>query len=89
MVSAALFMLATAHQPNCAPRAAMEAVLKDRAGEQVVSAGVAASGIVYVMANPVTSSFTVLLLRADGLACMLLSGHGWAVVEPAVPGEDL
>lgn len=54
-----------------------------------VGAGVTPVGILYVTSNPGTGTFTVLMRRADGQACIIGGGKGWASVPPTIPGTNM
>ena len=84
----ALASVAQAQQP-CGPRAEMEKLLRVDHGEVIVGAGISPTGVLYVLANAQSGSFTILLLRADNVACIVGGGTGWTSVPVEIPGENL
>ncbi|QYK42849.1 MAG: hypothetical protein KF887_07035 [Paracoccaceae bacterium] len=73
-------------QAQCAPLDAVEAQLRDRYGEQLLFDGRAANGhAMAVLVNPDGTTWTALVVRPDGIACMMASGTGWAAASPAAP----
>jgi hypothetical protein len=75
--------------PGCAPRVILEQRIAKDYGESIVGAGVTPVGVLYVTANPTTQTFSVIVRRADGLACLIGGGKGWATTDPSVPGRPL
>ena len=68
----------------CYPRDAIHAHLAERYGEQPAGVGVAAGQLVELLTRPDGASWTILVLRPDGLACPVAAGEDWkAVSEPA------
>ena len=75
-------------KPACAPSADAEQYLQTKYGESPVMAGVTGGGILYITANPQTGSFTV-LIRDNGISCLITAGKGFAAMAPEKPGDDL
>lgn len=75
--------------PACGPRAEIDKRMWVQFGESPIGAGVTPGGILYVTANPQTGSFTIILRRPDGIACVMMGGTGWADVEALIPGRDI
>lgn len=66
----------------CAPWATMRADLAERFKERVVSTGeIHAQAAFVVTASEGGKSFTALVVGADGMACVIATGHGW---EPGI-----
>jgi hypothetical protein len=80
---------ASAQQAPCGPTGAVGKRIHDQYGETIVGAGVVAGGILFTLANPDTGTFTVLIRRPDKMTCIVMSGTGWASVEPQKPGTNL
>jgi hypothetical protein len=80
---------ASAQQPPCGPTGSVEKRIHDQFGETIVGAGVVAGGILFILANPQTQTFTILLRRPDGMTCVLMGGTGYAMQDPIKPGTDL
>jgi len=68
----------------CYPRDAIHAHLAQRYGEQPAGVGMAAGQLVELLTRPDGASWTILVVRPDGLACPVAAGEDWkAVREPA------
>jgi hypothetical protein len=76
-------------QMPCMPRAILEKQIKSQYGESVVGAGLTPVGVLYVTANPVTGTFTVVMRKDDGTACIVGGGKGWTSITPEIPGTNL
>ncbi|MFZ5749898.1 MAG: hypothetical protein ACOY5U_02410 [Pseudomonadota bacterium] len=60
-------------------------------GEVPVFAGAGDAGDVgatIVTAAPDGTTFTVLVVRPDGTACMIGAGNGWSIARPAPAGKE-
>lgn len=78
---------AAAQNVPCAPLKPMLDNLSARYGETPQFAGVLPTGArVVAVANGKTGTFTVIIQKPDGMACMILTGDGWIMSEPAVAG---
>lgn len=75
-------------QPPCGEAQAIEKYLQTEYGESPVIAGVTRGGILYVTANPDTGTFTV-LLRGNGVSCVITEGKGFAEMGATKPGDNL
>jgi hypothetical protein len=84
-ILAALFL---AQQQPCGPTGMVEKRIADQYGESIVGAGVTAGGIMFITANPVTGTWT-LMRRKDGQTCVLMGGTGFATLDAIQPGENL
>lgn len=68
---------ATAQQA-CAPREAVAARLAEEYGEQVVAGGLQNSQrMIEVWASLETGTFTIVMIYASGLSCVVASGTGY------------
>lgn len=94
----ALWLVATPAQSQeapslpCAPSAKVEAGIAKQYGESLAAVGMATNdGVVAVLANPTTGTFTIILRRPGGLSCLVIAGKGFTLVpaEKTVPGSDL
>lgn len=47
-----------------------------------------AKTVLEVWTSPETGSFTVLVSHANGLSCIVSSGHNWSSVKMAMVPED-
>lgn len=89
MILAALLILAQASQMQCGPRAAVEGHVHKQYQESPIGAGIVQDGIIYILNNPVTGSFTILLRKPDGSVCFVAAGKGWASLDAEKPGLGL
>ena len=92
MTRLAIFLLtacpAFAQGAPCAPAAQVESLLTEKYGEDRVITGRAGeAGQFTVWANPATGTWTLALLRPDGMLCLTGSGDQFAAAEPVKPGE--
>lgn len=68
----------------CPPSDAMADTLQRQYGETVTAGGVLGERqYMYITTNPLTGSFSILATRPDGTACIVLSGKGFALADPA------
>lgn len=73
----------------CAQHGTMVENLADKYGEQKTSAGLTGQQVMEVYANPETGTWTVLMVNAEGLACMVAAGTIWLTFESeATPDGD-
>lgn len=73
-------------QGNCAPRGQIVAMLAERYGEGRIGAGLDAQGrMVELFVSPDTGSWTALITRPDGAACIGAYGGSWQIVDEPVP----
>lgn len=72
-----------AQQPQCADSQKVVDYLKNEYGEAPVFAGIVADGVtaITVFANEDTGTFSVLAIRADGVACPIADGNGFQILE--------
>jgi hypothetical protein len=79
-------------QPTCAPYAEVEAKLAAEYHETRVQQGVVGEGraMLVILASPDGATWTALMVRHDGLACMAAAGSDWQVRHddaPSVPEQ--
>jgi hypothetical protein len=84
---AALVFAATtatnAQSPPCGPREALATALEQGFGEQRLSHGVLDSGaLLELWAAQDGSTWTLLTVRPDGIACVVATGNSWAMPTP-------
>jgi hypothetical protein len=81
--------LAWAQQMPCAPVAQMLPGLEARFGEKsLVTDATGSGGKLTLTANLATGTWTILILSPDGqVACIAANGDGFAVSDPAKPGD--
>ena len=84
LIAAALPIAAHAAGP-CYPRDAIHAHLAERYGERPVGAGVTAGQLVELLVRPDGASWTILVIRPDGLACPVAAGEDWTGVSAPAP----
>lgn len=87
MLLVLIFWIATpAHSqeaPSCGPSHDVHAYLEKQYGETVTAAGVMRDEYMEILTNKFTGSFTVLIRRLDGTACIVIGGKGWALADPS------
>jgi hypothetical protein len=71
----------------CYPRDAIHAHLAERYGERPVGVGVTAGQLVELLTRPDGASWTILVIRPDGLACPVAAGEDWTGVSAPTPGR--
>src|SRR5215813_11012441 len=86
LIVAATPIAASAASP-CYPRDAIQAHLAERYGERPVGIGVTAGQLVELLVRPDGASWTMLVIRPDGLACPVAAGEDWTDVKSAAPGH--
>jgi hypothetical protein len=74
-------------QSACGPTGQVEKSITEKYGERLIGAGVLqqGGGILFILSNPTTGSFTV-LVRKQGMTCAVMSGQGYAIQDPPIPG---
>ena len=73
----------------CAARKDIVSKLAERYGETLQSIGLNRdNGLMEVYASEKTGSWTILLTKPDGLACLVASGGMWEPHAGPHPGED-
>jgi hypothetical protein len=78
-----------AQQSNCAPRDAVIERLTEKYAEQLTAGGLQSENTVLeVWTSENTGSFTVLLTYANGMTCIMASGHNWSSVAQVMMDED-
>src|SRR5262249_36631800 len=85
LLTVAIAPLRPAHAAGpCYPRDAILAHLAERYGERPAGTGVAVGQLVELLTRPDGASWTILVIRPDGLACPVATGEDWTdVSEPA------
>lgn len=82
----AAYILAQA--TRCAPTGIIEQELASKYAESIVSAGIVPGARMFTLANPKTGSFTVIIVRPDGVSCLVMGGNGFTTIEAAKPETD-
>jgi hypothetical protein len=92
LLAAATLPAGPAMAQACGDRGEIVAALAARWGESRQAIGVSEdrSSVIEVYAAPSTGTWTIVVSRTDGTACMVASGEGWqATPTPDSPaGED-
>jgi hypothetical protein len=90
----ALLAMPAHAQQQCGPRDKMIAQLAEKYGETQRTMGYvgpppAVTAVMETYANDATGTWTILLAKPDGTACMMASGGGWIGDDepPMPPGE--
>jgi hypothetical protein len=84
LIVAAVPIAAYAAGP-CYPRDALHAHLAERYGERPAGVGLAAGQLIELLTRPDGASWTILVLRPDGLACPVAAGEDWRNVSGPAP----
>lgn len=74
-------------QTACGPTGQVEKSITDKYGESLIGAGVLqqGGGLMFILSNPSTGTFTV-LVRKQGMTCIVMGGQGYAIQDPPIPG---
>ncbi len=84
----AAFSWPAAAQSVCAGRAQVLDYLTRHYSEQRIALGVAgAGGVIELLARPDGGTWTLIVSRPDGSACVLATGEDWQRVSPEKRGE--
>ncbi len=76
-------------QQNCAPREAVVERLSGKYSERLAGGGLQnADTLLEVWASDTTGSFTILITHANGMSCVVSSGHNWNTVVAATAPSD-
>ena len=83
-----IFFCAPAHSQEaprqpCGPSADIHATLQKQYGETVTAGGIIGSEYLELLTNKRTGTFTILMRRLDGTACIVAGGEGFALADPA------
>lgn len=92
LLSALAALPAAAQQPQCAPLERVEGLLAEKYQETRRVEGITAQGpLLALYASAQGETWTLVLIRPDGLACMFASGTELVVRKPAegLKGEGL
>ena len=87
MIDALLWLV---WEPTCAPRASVVAALEARFGERSHEGGLADGndgGIAEIFVSEATGTWTMVLSRPDGSACLIASGSNWGAMPEQPKGE--
>lgn len=88
MKLAALALVATATsasaQTQCAGTADVLAMFASEWGEYISGEGLSEAGLLQVLSNPDTGTWTLIISTPSGISCMVASGENWTTY-PARP----
>lgn len=71
----------------CGKRAEIVAALQKRYGESAAGVGIAGENrVVELWSSAETGTWTLLMTRTDGVACMMASGEDWTTEKEALAG---
>lgn len=82
----------TVAAPICGQSDKIAATLSGKYGETITGAGMSNDGShIFVMSNPVTGTFTVVLRGKNNISCLILAGKGYQSVTQDKPadGEEM
>lgn len=86
---AAVIAIPAVAQENCAAFPEVASALVAKYGEGIVGQGLYQGTILQMWANPETGTWTIVIVRPDGIACIPASGDNWEAVEPEPAGLRL
>jgi hypothetical protein len=87
-VLAVLALPASAQQPQCGPLAQLHEHLAKQYDEHPAGEGATEHGMLArVYASP-AGTWTFVLIRPDGIACVATMGEGWQQSPVKAPGKD-
>lgn len=69
-------------RPPCAPADDVHSMLEKQYGETVTAAGVIGDEFMELLTSK-QGTFTILMRRVDGTACIVAGGKGFALADPA------
>jgi hypothetical protein len=89
-LAAAVLPVASHAAGPCYPREAIHAHLAERYGERPAGVGATAGRLVELLVRADGASWTILVIRPDGLACPVAAGEDWTDLSApaAEPGES-
>ena len=77
----------SAPQPLCGFRDNVLAQLASKYGEQPIGRGVAGTGgLIEVLTSGDGKTWTIIVTRPDGWACLVAEGQGWRTIPRQDPG---
>lgn len=76
-------------QTLCDQHDTLVTALADKYGEQKQSAGLTNNQVMEIYANNETGTWTVLMVNANGLACLVAAGTIWLTFEQEPEGEPM
>jgi hypothetical protein len=79
----AILLSSSANAGQCGPKQMVTEQLGDRYGEVTFASGVVVDNSVKFFGNPQTGTWSMVVIRPDGLACVIATGEGLEVVKPA------
>lgn len=84
---------AMAQNMPCGDPAKIIGHLVGKYGERPVGAGImSGTDPMMIYANPKTGTFSIVVRRSNGMACLVMGGTGYAVLDPGkepTDGQDL
>ena len=83
MLVAALLLSTSANAGQCGPKQIVAEQLSDRYGEINFASGIAVDSSVKFFGNPKTGTWSIVVIKPDGLACVTANGEGFEVMKLA------
>lgn len=75
-------------QMVCSDHAKIVKRLQDGYQEIRAGVGLAANGALIELYTSETDTFTIVLVRPNGMACLMAVGDGWSEIKPSTPVHD-
>jgi hypothetical protein len=83
MLGAGILLPTPASADQCAPKQMVAQQLGDRYGEVTFASGVTTDNSVKFFGNPRTGTWSMVIVKPDGMACVVAIGDGLEVIKLA------
>ena len=83
IMGAGLLLSTAANADQCGPKQMVAQQLGDRYGEVTFASGVSTENSVKFFGNPRTGTWSMVIIRPDGVACVIAIGDGLEVMNLA------
>jgi hypothetical protein len=80
---AAMLLSSSANAGQCGPKQMVTEQLGERYGEVTFASGIVIDNSVKFFGNPQTGTWSMVVIRPDGLACVIAIGEGLEIVKLA------
>lgn len=88
LIAVATLSAASQASGNCGPKDKMSEALASQFGETPFASGISANSAVKFFGNPLTGTWSVVVIKPDGMSCVVAIGEGLEVgISPAKAAE--